>query len=291
MTPLLPGSKIREIVRLAVEAGFDQRRPVMLAELHPAYVAGLMVDPTPVAQLMLDLAQMNKDGTIADDVTPLLSWLLTAKDLSSRFPARQKAFDEWAQEVARAAAAQAAPAAPAEVQERILFRNALLPAGFMAGALSTARSVLRLEVPQIDGGEQRLRGSSGLLSTGFGTGWLIGAEHVITNWHVIEARAPGEARPAIEDVVLQAKATRVEFDFDTQNAPAGFTRAIAALAHYDKALDYAILQLAPDPAAQARPPLPLRNSVFAISPEEPFPVNIIQHARGVAGCRQRYPIH
>lgn len=286
--PLLPMSRILEVHALAIHAGLHNKRAALLNGLDPAYVAGWPEDKTPNGQLLLDLTQMNRDGTIAEDVTPpLLEWLLTAKALVAAFPARQKAFDELAQEVAKAAAALAEPAGgppggAAEVQERILGRGTLLPANFVSGALHASRAVARLNVPQIDEGVRRVRASSGEPASAFGTGWLIGSEHIMTNWHVLEARAPGEARPDIADVRKQSEGTLVEFDFDVQDAPAGFTRAVAALERYDEALDYAILRLVPGVEGQTRQPLPLRGTGFTLSAADPFPVNIIQHPRGAA---------
>jgi hypothetical protein len=71
--PLLSHNRIREMVRVGVEAGFDRRRDEMLAGLAPAYVAGLIEDKRPASQLMLDLATMNNDKVIADGVVPLLN--------------------------------------------------------------------------------------------------------------------------------------------------------------------------------------------------------------------------
>lgn len=288
--PLLPMSRIHEVQSLAIQAGLHNKRAVLLNGLDPAYVAGLPTDATPNGQLLLDLTQMNRDASIAEGVTPLLEWLQTAKSLVAAFSARQKAFDDLAQEVARTAAVVAEPAGgppgrAGEVQERILDilgRSALLTANFVSGALRTSRSVIRLVVPQIDVGIRRVRASSGEPASAFGTGWLIGSEHVMTNWHVIVARAPGESRPDIADVRKQAEGTLVEFDFDVEDAPAGFTRAVASLEGFDEGLDYAILRLALGAEGQARKPLHLRSASFALSAEDPFPVNIIQHPRGAA---------
>ena len=285
---LLPSSRVIEIQGLAIQTGLHNKRAVLLAGLDPAYVAGLPTDSTPNGQLLLDLNQMNRDGAIAEGVTPLLEWLLTAKALVAAFPARQKAFEELSQEVAKKAAATFSETATgkrdaaAEVQERILGRSSLLPVNFVAGAIRTSRSVVRLVVPQIDDGVRRLRASSGEPASAFGTGWLIGSEHVMTNWHVIVARAPGESRPDTTDVRKQAQGTLVEFDFDAEEDPPGFIRAVASLERFDEELDYAILRLALGAEGQARKPLPLRGTGFALSAADPSPVNIIQHPRGAA---------
>ncbi len=283
--PLLKPNEIREIMRVGIEAGLDRKRAVMLETLDPAYVAGLDIDPQPAAQLLLDLSVINRDGAIGGDVIPLEEWLLTAKALSGQFPARQKFLNDMAEKVARAAAAATqAPAAAKDdrIPEEILFRNDLLPARFLVGAARTAPSVVRLVVPQVEGGAPRMNASGTEQRKSLGTGWLIGAEHLITNWHVAEARADKEPRPALADVRLQCAAVVAEFDYDEQDLPPAFTRRVASLEHYHPNLDYAILRLAPADGAPQRSQLPLREAAFTLSAEDPFPVNIIQHPKGAA---------
>jgi hypothetical protein len=157
-----------------------------------------------------------------------------------------------------------------------LFRNDLLPAGFIAGAARTSRSVARLIVPQIVGGQARMSPSSGQPYRFFGTGWLIGPGFLITNWHVAEARAPGDARAAIEDIKAQCRATKAEFDFDSEGT-APVTADVAEFADGDPVLDYAVLRLA---APSDRPSLPLRQEALTIDADDPFPVNVVQHPGG-----------
>jgi hypothetical protein len=167
------------------------------------------------------------------------------------------------------------------VPERILFRDTLLPASFLAGALRTARSVARLVVPVFRGGAPRLTTSADKPLRFFGTGWLIGPQHVMTSWHVVEARLLGEqATPDPEDVRLQWTGAAVEFDYEVENVPAGLVARVAALEHYDAALDYAVLRLEGMPSG--REPLPLRDKPVVLAAEEPFPVNIVQHPAGAA---------
>jgi endonuclease G len=281
---MLTNQRIREIQALAIRAGLHNRRAALMNGLDPAYVAALSTDPTPAAQLLLDLTEMNRHGTIAEGMTPLLEWLLTASALVAAVPAQQKAFDEFARDVARYSTRSAEPAVrpDGEVQERIIGRSNLLPADFLAGALRTARAVMRLVVPRIEGGAQQLRASSGEPVVSYGSGWLIGRNHVMTNCHVVEARAAGEARPDPADFRAQAEGIVAEFDFDTQSTGPGFTRCVVALERFDAALDYAVLRLASAAEGETREPLLLRSSGFTLSREDPFPVNIVQHPRGAA---------
>ena len=240
--PLLKTACIREIHRIAIEAQLDRNRETMLSGLDPAYVSSLAEEATPAAQLFRDLMAMNRDERIAADVIPLEEWLLTAKALSSQFPDRQKFFNDKAEEVIRATGSSAADhVAQQLLPERILFRNDLLPAQFMAGAFRTSKGVARLVVPQIVSGVRRVSASRVNPANSYGTGWLIGSAHLMTSWHVLEARAIGEPRPALDDVLAQCAASIAEFDFDEQDAPPVFTRKVERLEHHNATLDYALL--------------------------------------------------
>ena len=287
--PLLPLDTLREIHRRAVEQGLARKRDVLLTGLDPAYVAGLDDEGGgPAGQLLVDLGAMNQVSRIRGGVTPLREWLATAASLSAAQPELQRFYSDLADAVAQmvaalpAAAAVAAPAAGLVLPQKILFKNYLLPAGFVAGAARTVAAVARLVVPQIDKGVPRLLESSGLPSEGHGTGWLIGRGHVITNWHVIEARDRRyEAEPAQADIEAQCRSARAEFDYDAEDLPVRLIDSIAieGLAHGNKELDYAILKLA---TPTARTPLPLREKALVLDPAEPFPVNIVQHPKAAA---------
>lgn len=279
---LLAHAKILELCERAIADGLDGRRDQLLAGLDARFVSGLARSPTPQDQLIQDLTRMNNIPRIAGDVTPLHHWLVNAKFLTSVFPDSQRHYAGLAEEVAQSAGANAAPGdAPSQIDvadlpERILFRNDLLPAGFIAGAARTSRSVVRLIVPQIVGGQARMSPSSGQPYRFFGTGWLIGPGFLITNWHVAEARAPGDARAAIEDIKAQCRATKAEFDFDSEGT-APVTADVAEFADGDSVLDYAVLRLA---APSDRPSLPLRQEALTIDADDPFPVNVVQHPGG-----------
>ena len=49
-----------------------------------------------------------------------------------------------------------------------------------------------------------------------GTGWLIGNRYVITNHHVINARAESEPNATEADLKLQAENTCIQFDYDSE---------------------------------------------------------------------------
>ena len=161
----------------------------------------------------------------------------------------------------------------AQLPERIIFKNDLVPASFVSGAARTALSVARMVVPQFDGGVPRLNPSSGEPGLGYGTGWLIGHGYLVTNWHVVSARAPGELPASIDDIRRQCQGAKAEFDYDAIDmVPVAIQ--VAELAHGDPTLDYAILKLSSVPE---RPVLPLRREALVVDEQSPFPVNVIQH--------------
>lgn len=275
---LLSNDRILAVYGRAIQEGLHLKRSVLLAGLAPAYVAGLELANSPADQLLLDLRAMNDTPKIIGDVTPLHHWLVNASSMAGAFPDRQRFYGELADEAAKQAGAGASapgdlPARMQELPERIIFKNDLVPAAFVTGAARTSLSVARIAVPQVDGGAPRLDPSSGTPVLAYGTGWLIGPGFLLTNWHVVEARAPGEAPAAIEDIRRQCEATVAEFDYDSLDAQRTSV-AVAGLAHGDPGLDYAVLRLG---APSGRAPLPLREAALVLEADAPFPVNVIQH--------------
>jgi endonuclease G, mitochondrial len=280
---LLSQDNVRAIYSKSIEYGLQSQRDVLLSGLNPAFIAGLVTNNTPAAQLLLDLNAMNRIPRIVGGITPLHHWLRTAAVMNSSYPDRQRFFGDMAEEVIAKATAGAAvenhddshadSAEAATLPERLLFRNDLLPVSYLNLALRTAASIARLAVPQIEGGVTKLHASSGEPLFGYATTWLVGRAHVMTNLHAILARAPGEADPSDADLQLQVAGAVAEFDFD---AVGGVPRTIriAGLAHADATLDYAVLMLAEQSDAT---PLTLRGDAIVITEDEPFPVNIIQH--------------
>jgi V8-like Glu-specific endopeptidase len=273
---LLTVDDIYAIHQQALKLGLQNKRDLLLFGVNIEYVAGLPDLTTPADQLLSDLQNMNDDGAVAGGV-PLERWLRNAAYATSPRPDKQQFFREYADKAAKAAQFGAAMAPPPAVHpERILFESDLLPFGFLAGALRTGRSVARLSVPRMEDGQPRLL-TSGNPTLFFGTGWLIGAKHVITNHHVINARTDGEAPASAGDFELQAKGVVVQFDYDVDQAE-GERLEIAALTASDARLDYALLELTAPPAQ--RKPLPLWARPIDLSGGTRLPVNIIQHPGG-----------
>lgn len=284
--PHLPHPMILQIHATALQSGLVNKREELLGGMSILYVASLPVASNPAGQILLDLTGMNQlEGKIIGGVVPLETWLRNATYLTAAVPERQRFFRELADQVATGTP----PDPPANVHtptylpEKILFVNALLPYGFLAGAQRTGRSVVRLLVPRYESGAQVNFPNSTKPMQYLGTGWLLGRRHVITNHHVVNARDPGEPDAADSDLREQARKTTVQFDYDHERA-VGDHRAVAGMVATNKALDYAILELTED---GGRDPLVVWDREVAlpqssVTPRygDLLPVNIIQHPGG-----------
>lgn len=272
---LLEHEEILKIHAKAVAAGLHNKREQLLFGVHPEYVSDLRFATSPFEQLLSDLNQMNVDEVIRGGV-PLARWLRNAAYASSVWPERQSFFRDFADKAELAAKREAAAPLPATQKERVLFVSDMLPFGFLAGAVRTGRSVARLKVARVEDGQARLNAASGTPMRYFGTGWLVGPMHILTNHHVIDARSEGEAPAAAADFARQALGTRIEFDYDAEGAET-WECGVAALCLADAALDYALLELDRSPG---RPALPVWGRPIDFAQGARLPVNIIQHPGG-----------
>jgi V8-like Glu-specific endopeptidase len=234
--------------------------------------------------LRLDLGDLNNFDEPIGDQVPLTTWLKNASAMVLPRQSLAKYFDDMALLATERAGQLAADAgeepkptvAAATVREQILFKSTLLPDSYVNTAALRARSVARLSVYAYEDGAARTL-PSGNPDGVFGTGWLIGPRYLITNVHVISARAPGEAAPAADDVDLQIANMKIEFDYVKPESQTYAVKAVR-IAHQNAALDYAILELAEEPAS--RDPLPLAAALPLIDPEHAVAANIIQHPAG-----------
>ncbi len=278
-------AELRDISARAIAAGLAARREALLFAFSPALVGSLSGwHLAPADALRADLNDLNNMTEPVDGDVPMTIWLSNASSMSAAArPDLAKFFDEMALVAAERGAQMSAPAgAPAPppavsvtVPEKILFRNALLPDSFMTLAAERARSVARLSIFAYEGGQPRLL-PSGNPDGVYGTGWLIGPRHCITNWHVVSARTSGETDPQPEDIARQVETMKVEFDYVREGAQIQ-PSAVAGLVHSNPTLDYAIIELA---SAEARRPMPLAMSLPQIDSDHPVAANIIQHPAG-----------
>ena len=273
---LLPYDTIVKIHGRAVQAGLHTKRNQLLFGVNVEYVAALDQVSNPSDQLMSDLNAMNNVGPIIGGVVPLERWLRNAAYAMSVQPDKQKFFRELADEAAKATSAAASPPQPGTQPERILFVSELLPFGFLAGAARTGKSVARLTVTRFESGQPRNHPASNDPMQYYGTGWLIGPRHIITNHHVVNARDEGEAPAAPSDFELQGRNLEVQFDYDQDNA-GGEKFVPVAVSAADVQLDYAILELKQDTGRSA---LPIWGHPIDFNVGSRLPVNIIQHPGG-----------
>jgi endonuclease G, mitochondrial len=284
--PILPLADIVSIHEKAVAIGLPSRRPAMMTNIPYGFVAALPNMPDAIAQQYVDLGQMNQsiNLVIADGVTPLNIWLTNAASFSSQYPPIQKFMSQKATEVAgKAVGLGGIPGDNAsaigdvtQFPEKLIGSSDLLPADFLDRALSTARGVVRLVVPVYRDQVPRLQlGGSPVI--GYGTGWLLGPRHLLTNYHVIRLREANEAA-SDADVKLQAENSVAEFDYLDGKVPPSSTLRIVGIAAANSVLDYALLEL---PATVTdRPPLRVASEPLTLDPANAAAVNIVQHPRG-----------
>jgi endonuclease G len=239
--------------------------------------------------LFAQLDKMNEVAVLKGGVVPLERWLKNAAYFSDQFPEHQEVFQRHAMTVAeqRAAAVKKQPAAtesPAvpsaaqlgNIPEKVIFTNDMVSFGFLAAAARVGNSVARLTVPRFQGGGAAMLPFSTQQLRYFGTGWLIGTRHLITNHHVINARDDGEADASPADFELQGKGASVQFDYNQNNA-AGDVRTVKAVVAASKALDYSILELTEDTGRES---LPLSGRELILPLGSYIPVNLVQHPGG-----------
>ncbi|MFF8896785.1 trypsin-like peptidase domain-containing protein [Streptomyces lydicus] len=281
MSSYLSPDEIRQVLDAAVETGLADPavRPLLLDGIMPRYRGTLPLNPAPGRQVHSDLNEMNRVERLVDGTVPLEIWLRNAvAETTEAEPLTvfQRALDE----VARKAGGEpdvlaGLPSPAAEIKEEIVHRDDTVPIGFLRGGELAGGSVARIKVPPYQGGAP-------LQPNGFphaGTGWLIAPDLLITNHHVVNARAgTGAGRPMAdeEDLRLQARHTTVRFDFDTDEVETEEV-TVGELVAADAALDYAVLRLAAGPV---RPVLRLAERPLAVTRGDYVAVNIIQHPGG-----------
>jgi len=284
-----------EIQDLAEAANlYDPRyRDALLDGIDPSAKGFIPFGNPPLLQLAIDLNWVTEHERIADGTVPLMVWLRNAARLTRAF-AQGPALRRWADFVSSLAGGEPlliaqrdhAPGSPlvvtigagnapmVEIKETVLFETSeIIPFVFLESGTKVGRSVAHLSVPVFEGGVASTYPAGEALMFK-GTGWVVGARHIITNHHVINARKQGTPFADASDFLKQGSKTRVRFDFDDENAPGQEFAAVAVVA-WDEQLDYAILET----SQHLRPPLRRRHSKFDKTSGH-IPVNIIQHPDG-----------
>lgn len=286
-TEIFKFEEANQITALAKQLQLD--RDVLLRWIPIPVLGSLPKRDNDNDQIDSDFFKLNRISTY-DGVLPIERWLRNAAAASELDQAAQKSFRTWADDALERAkpkpvvgsptakATDAAEQLETDLPEKVFFESDLLEISFLAAANRTARSVARIIVTRYDNGNVRTNPATGRPMRYFGTCWLIGSKHVITNHHVIGARNPGEAAATAEDFEQQASNSTIEFDYDSPTGEVT-TYQIANLVVADPELDFAILELAPGVPLQ-RDVLPLAVNPLTFGPGIYLPVNIIQHPGG-----------
>ncbi len=157
---------------------------------------------------------------------------------------------------------------PPEFEEIVIGKDEKLSINFLSYGLEAGKAVAKLLVKRTIGGH------------GFGTGWLITPDSIITNFHVIEARKSGEPKPSTKEFEEQANNTRFWFGYDELNVFHEY-KSLGLIA-VNEILDYAILRV----ENASSEGIPLSNwgmlKVVSLQPDLFIGdrLNVIQHPKG-----------
>ncbi|MFC7496301.1 MULTISPECIES: trypsin-like peptidase domain-containing protein [unclassified Nocardioides] len=259
-----------------------QLRPILFERVHRDFLGVLPYNAKPTNQVRSDLVKMNRVERLSDGSVPLQQWLRAAagqvQDATER-----AVVDQALDKVTAAAAGEPsveAVAAVVESKELVIFRDDMVAFDFLELGALRGRSVGRITVAPWSNGAPVVR-PGGAVEPHAGTCWLIAPNLVVTNHHVVNARA-AVAGPAPQvpdtDLADQAAHAVVNFDYVT-NASEGPSVACTGLVAWSRELDYAVVSLE---APTDRDPLPLYEEPLEVSLDDHVAVNIIQHPDGRA---------
>jgi endonuclease G len=276
----LSPARLYEARDAAVEAGFTDpgTRLLLFEGVMSRFVASLPWHSQPSQQIFSDLSRMTKAGRLVDGSVPLQMWLENAIQQTTEESPHQ-VFESLLDEVAAQASGEP-PVPPAaqiqELNEEIIFDDDTVAYSFLRLGWEAGRAVARVRVRQYRDGQLRLIGGRPD-GPHVGTGWLVSGQLLMTNHHVVAARAREELPGLAEsDLRLQGRNATAEFDFDVDNVE-GIEVTCSDLVAWDAGLDYAVLRLS---EASGRPPLSLAAERPMLADGERLPVNIIQHPMG-----------
>jgi V8-like Glu-specific endopeptidase len=257
-----------------------QLRALLLDGIDFQFVGQLRDFDNPDFQLSGDLNRLNSIERLADSTIPFEIWLKNAvRELSyiDRAKVLSHALDELTNHMSSAAPISEPANVPnlVEVREKIIQRDDMVAYGFLAAGFEAGKSVARLKVTRHDNGALT-KNDSGEAEIHQGTGWLLTADLLMTNHHVVNARIDGQGDAALADLELQANNTTAQFDYDAKSMAGNSVKA-TRLEAFDTKLDYAVLRLE---SSVGRAPLVVDPERMAVTKESYKAVNIIQHPSG-----------
>jgi V8-like Glu-specific endopeptidase len=273
--------------------GQEPLRSQMFAFINSDLFFRLPVIATPIDQVRGDLLELNRIDFLENYEVPLRDWLEEGTANMATAPSKQRRTFQDAlkkvtlksQEIIAEAENLPPPnvaVADGEGEEKVVLRNDMLDIGWLDGAKAVSSSVARLAVTRYENGAVA-RLNSGRPRVSFGTGWLVGPRHIMTNHHVINFRSGSEGLAGEADLELQASNAVVQFDFDIFGEE-GQKMGVKRLSAWNRRgkspwLDYAILELE-EPVANRVPLTLAPHAVSSLGSEEIVPLNIIQHPGG-----------
>ncbi len=251
-----------------------------------------IVSPDPFRQLRADLRRMNNVERLIDGTIPLAQWLKNVAHELGVLPERAL-FEEKLRKVfgkgeVAAPVIENADTPQIDFEEVITSTEEnLMNVEFLSLGAKRICAIAKLEVPRFENGTQILLPDNVNPALGLGTGWLIGKDLMITNYHVIRHRTQNEPAPSDNDVQLQTVNATAQFFFDADNQAGTKIKVSELLAvGKDRSLDFALLRLEQSPNCA---PLPLLNAKITLPEPQVTPkgtikkvlaVNIIQHPNG-----------
>ena len=153
-----------------------------------------------------------------------------------------------------------------------------VPISFLENALLAQKSVARLLVPRILNGNPKGNPPESVT----GTGWIIGPNILITNYHVVAARFSGEEPASDSDIELQTKRIVAWFGYnnwDANHIDYRCTGLIQSNALFDYALlRFNALSIDRTTSLSAWGQLPVSRNTPELAKGDRL--NIIQHPRG-----------
>lgn len=294
----LTDTEIAEVLAALLEARLasPSAQDALMAGLDLGYVGLLPTGTTPSVRQRTQVTLMNRVPNLRNGDVPLAQYLAAAVSLAGPLPAADRLESALAKVNAvrtgsrvtapTSVPAVATPGINLDVRPEAYTRgiDGTLGVRFLREGMNAAASVVKLLVHRHVNGAPEF-GAGDIPQLTSGTGWIIGPNLMITNYHVINAREDlaesNEGDASEGDFLLQAENTSVLYDYvDRQSQPVSYKAGSGALVYFNKALDFAILRV---PAgAPGRPPLRLRKQLIRKTPVQPLDicVNVLQHPNG-----------
>jgi V8-like Glu-specific endopeptidase len=270
---------IQEIGQIVVTAvGYDPaRRGALLTGIMPLFANTLPgVNVPPLFAVTLDLGVLNTVRRLSDGSVPMKIWLRNAVTFSAGRDDAEPLRPRLEEIELRSTGAPKVDVGDLkELKEVVVHLDDMVPYEYMRAGLAAANAIAKLSVPRYSNANLE-KNEKGEPIIYLGTGWLVAKNLLLTNHHVINARDDDEQDADGVDLVCQAKATKAQFDFNSDGMR-GVTIGLTELLAWDAKLDYALVRTEPID----RQPLEIGEKLAQTnSARRNIALNIIQHPDG-----------